>query len=129
MAKKLVYLDDIDGTPIEDGSAGGPIEFSLGEKFYRIDLSEKNTTKLTKALAPFIEKAEEVEPPKPEPVIVPASRNTRRSSAGDGGGGSGMSKEQLQAVREWLRSQGHDVSDRGRIKGELMALYEAAHAK
>jgi hypothetical protein len=44
-----------------------------------------------------------------------------------GGTGSGLDKEQLQAAREWLRAQGHDVSDRGRIKGELMDLYEAAH--
>lgn len=42
--------------------------------------------------------------------------------------GSGMSKEQLIAVREWLRSQGHEVSERGRIKADLLKLWEEAHA-
>lgn len=42
--------------------------------------------------------------------------------------GSGMSKEQLVSVREWLRSQGHEVSDRGRVKADLLKLWEEAHA-
>lgn len=129
MAKKLVYLDDMDGTPIEEGTAGGPIEFSLGETFYRIDLNEKNTAKLQKALAPFIEKAEEVEPPKPEPVTIITPRTTRRSSSGDGGGGSGRTKEELDTIRTWARQNGHEVADRGRIKGEIIAAFDAAQGK
>lgn len=30
-------------------------------------------------------------------------------------------------VREWARSNGHDVSSRGRISAELLEAYRAAH--
>lgn len=42
--------------------------------------------------------------------------------------GTGMSKEQLQNVRQWLRANGEQVSERGRIAGPLMKKYEDAHA-
>ncbi len=31
------------------------------------------------------------------------------------------------AVREWARSTGHQVSDRGRVAAELVEAYRAAH--
>ena len=31
------------------------------------------------------------------------------------------------AVREWARSNGHQVSDRGRVAAELVEAYRAAH--
>jgi Lsr2 len=36
-------------------------------------------------------------------------------------------REDLGAVREWARANGFDVSDRGRIPGEVRDAYEAAH--
>lgn len=126
MARKVVYVDDLDGSEISEED-GGPVEFSLAGKYYRIDLSSKNFVKLEKALAPFVAKAAEAEPPQPEQRATRGGR--RASTGGRGGTGSGLDKEQLQAVRDWLRSQGHEVSDRGRVKAELMALYEAAHQK
>ena len=30
-------------------------------------------------------------------------------------------------IREWARSNGYKVSDRGRISAEVVAAYEAAH--
>lgn len=41
--------------------------------------------------------------------------------------GSGMSKEQLASIREWLRANGHEVSDRGRISSKLLGIWEEAH--
>ena len=36
-------------------------------------------------------------------------------------------REDLGAVREWARENGYEVSDRGRIPGEVRDAYEAAH--
>nr|WP_330359970.1 histone-like nucleoid-structuring protein Lsr2 [Mycobacteroides abscessus] len=37
------------------------------------------------------------------------------------------SKEQLAAIRQWARKNGYEVSDRGRIKAEVVEAFEAAH--
>jgi hypothetical protein len=57
--------------------------------------------------------------------VVKPARGTR---------GKGTAKRQAAAAdddakarRAWLRSEGHDVSDRGRIPSELNTLYDAAH--
>lgn len=56
-------------------------------------------------------------------------RRGRPRAAGDTAAGQKprRDKEQLAAMREWLRGQGHEVSERGRIKAELEELYNAAH--
>lgn len=127
MARKVVYVDDLDGTEIAEGE-GGPVFFGLDDKRYQLDLSAKSRAKLEKALAPFIDKAAEVEE---EPAAPVRTRGTakRAASSSPGRGGSGLSKDELEAARQWLRKQGHEVSDRGRIKGELLELYLSAHKR
>ncbi|HVF14866.1 MAG TPA: Lsr2 family protein [Acidimicrobiales bacterium] len=65
---------------------------------------------------------------------VASARRGRSASAADGGAGARPSpqparrdKEQLGAIREWARANGHKVSDRGRIPGEVEAAFQAAH--
>ncbi|MDQ1131033.1 Lsr2 family protein [Microbacterium sp. SORGH_AS_0888] len=55
MARKVIVklVDDLDGTPIEDGT-GSTVTFAYGKKSYEIDLSDTNAAKLEDALAPFI---------------------------------------------------------------------------
>lgn len=125
MAKRTVLFDDITGKEIPEGE-GGTIRFSLQDEYYEVDLSKESFTKLEKALKPFLDVAMSVDAPHQAPPM-PRTVGARKATAS--GRGSGMSKDQLDAVRTWLRSQGHDVSDRGRIKGDLMALYEEAHKK
>lgn len=48
----------------------------------------------------------------------PQQRATRRSKR------TGVT---AGAVREWARSNGHQVSDRGRVATELVEAYRAAH--
>ena len=43
------------------------------------------------------------------------------------GGSSASGKRDLGDVREWARSNGHKVSDRGRISAEVQAAYDKAH--
>lgn len=122
MAKKILLVDDLDGSEIEESDGGGPIKFSLGDDFYQMDLGSKSLAKLTKALQPFIEKASKVEAPPPEPSR-PAARKRGTAPAT---GGSGLTREELDAVRTWARANGHEVAARGRIKAEIIAAWEAA---
>jgi hypothetical protein len=65
---------------------------------------------------------------------VGAARRARTESAADGGAGVKPSprparrdKEQVGAIRDWARANGHKVSDRGRIPGDVEAAFHAAH--
>lgn len=121
MARRTVFVDDITGKEIEDGK-GGPVTFSIRGEYFELDLGEDSQAKLDKALAPFIDKAQKV--PAPHAAVPARSAPAPRRS---GGQPARTDKEQLQAMREWLRGQGHDVSDRGRIAGNLQELYNQAH--
>lgn len=114
MAERIIrqLIDDIDGSDIPDG-AGERVEFSLRGSSYQIDLSVANVAKLEKALKPYVDAASKVRGAR--------TRRTKLSTNGK------ASKEQLTAVREWARANGHAVSDRGRIKAEVFEAFEAAH--
>lgn len=115
MAERIVrqLIDDIDGTEIRGGGGEG-IEFSFRGVDYHIDLSAANAAKLDKALKPYIDAAAKVR----------GSGKARRSKATVTGR---TSSERLAAIREWARKNGHEVSDRGRIKAEIVEAFEAAH--
>lgn len=54
---------------------------------------------------------------------VPASgRPSRTASAAPR-----VNREQMRAIREWAKSQGLQVSDRGRISQEIQDKFNAAH--
>jgi hypothetical protein len=104
MAQKVqvLLLDDIDG-----GDADETVQFSLDGNAYEIDLSNKNAAKLRDALAPY----------------VGSARRSRRGRRGGAGGGA-RGRNDTTAVRDWARSQGLKVSDRGRIPADIMAKYD-----
>lgn len=114
-------IDAIDGTDITDGG-GGPIEFSIRGIEYKIDLTAANAAKLDKLLKPYVDAAATVGGPR-------RGRATRsRAATKPTRNGSGpTSREQLGAIREWARKNGHKVSDRGRIKAEIVEAFAAAH--
>jgi hypothetical protein len=41
--------------------------------------------------------------------------------------GTGPVRRDTKHIREWLRSEGVEISDRGRIPTDLMKRYNAAH--
>ena len=55
----------------------------------------------------------------------PAAHGTNRPSKKSSG--SGRSMEELQAIRDWAKSNGHDVSPRGRIAAPVLAAFDEAH--
>ncbi len=104
MAQKvnIVLVDDIDGSEAEE-----TVSFALDSSTYEIDLNADNAQKLRDALAPFIGHARRA-----------SSRGRRgRAAAGPTPG----------EIREWARSQGMEVSDRGRVSEEVRSAYNAAH--
>lgn len=101
----IVLEDDIDG-----GDATETLLFGLDGVNYEIDLSDKNATKLRDSMAKYIASARRTSGPR-------TRRATRRSSSGP----------TTAQVREWARSHGYDVSDRGRISAEIRAAYESAN--
>ncbi|MDG4668643.1 Lsr2 family protein [Mycobacterium sp. 236(2023)] len=115
MAEVIIrqLVDDIDGSEILDGG-GERVSFSLRGVDYQIDLSKANVTKLEKAFKPYIAAAEK----------LGTSRQARRPKAK---GNGRVPSEQLAAIRDWARQNGYEVSDRGRIKGEIVEAFETAH--
>ena len=114
MAKQVITVltDDLDG-----GDAARIVQFGLDGVNYTIDLSEKNAGKLRKALDPYLEKA------------VRVGRGTtagRIPSRGAAAQPSRSSRDQNQAIREWAKKNGHEVSDRGRIPSGVVEAFHAA---
>ena len=113
MAKQIVTVltDDLDGS-----GADRTVEFGLDGVNYTIDLSDKNAGKLRKLLDPYLEKAVRVG------RATATGRIASRSVAAQPGRSS---RDQNQAIREWAKKNGHEVSDRGRIP---TGVVEAFHA-
>lgn len=41
--------------------------------------------------------------------------------------GEARTKEQSQAIRQWAKANGHELSDRGRIPAHVIEEFEKAH--
>ena len=105
MAQKvhITLEDDLDG-----GEAAETVAFGLDGRSYEIDLNAKNAKGLRDALAKYV-------------------------AAGRRAGGRSGAKRRTQVgtsareIRDWARSNGHKVPDRGRIPGDVREAFEAAH--
>jgi hypothetical protein len=107
---RTILVDDIEGTEITDG--GQTITFAYRGAQYQIDLNEENAAKFDEAMAFYIQHA---------------SRVGGRRQSGSGGNGKGRDKPDLNAIRQWARENGHQVSSRGRIPQAVQDAYAAAH--
>lgn len=103
----IVLEDDIDGAKADE-----TVTFGLDGVNYEIDLSAANAAKLRDDLASWVGHARRVR----------GATGGRRSGRGSG------PKEDLNAIREWGRSNGHKVSDRGRVSAEVREAYAKAHS-
>ncbi len=117
MAQKVLVqlIDDLDGTPAEDGQT---VSFALDGVTYEIDLKPKNADKLRSALADFVAAARKTGGGRAKRR---AATTTRQVVA------EARTKEQTKAIREWARSNGHELADRGRIPASVIEAFEAAH--
>lgn len=123
MAKKtqtiVTIIDDFDDKVIDDGLAD-TIDFTWEGAHYTIDLRPTNAEKFRKDMEKWLAAATKVTGRRGRP------RGTGSASSRPGTG-SGRSKEELANIREWLKANGHEVNERGRIKSELLDLYDEAH--
>lgn len=110
MAKQttVTVTDDLDGS-----ANAKEVTFSLNGESYTMDLSAKNRAALEKALKPYIAKA--------------TKQGRRRLASSSRKTTARASRTDLAAVREWAKSNGHQVSDRGRISATVQEAYDAAH--
>ena len=118
MVKKVTVtlVDDLDNVP-----ASETVVFGMDGSWFEIDLSESNADLLRKQMGQW---------------MVHARRVTRRQRMGSAGGSrDGASSPRTRgaadrarsaAIRDWARSQGFDISARGRISSEVVRAYENA---
>lgn len=108
MAQKvLIHLeDDIDGS-----EASETITFGLDGKTYEIDLNNKNADKLRTSLQKFVE----------------AGRLRRGPATGRGGVKRTTLGPSAREVRDWARTNGYVVPDRGRIPGDVREAFDQVH--
>ena len=155
MAKKVIIVDDIDGT---DGDGIVTQRFSLGSDFYEIDLCPQNLLMLRAALEPFVSAGRRVRSGnrhKPEPApreqdnseldfprLQPLAaapreqghseldfpREQRLAAAPPQQGHSELDfpREQRLAIRKWARDNGYDVGERGRFSRDVLEAYREA---
>jgi hypothetical protein len=67
-------------------------------------------------LGPYIEKSRRVQ----RQVAPTSRRGDRRRSSGSG-------RDDIPQIRAWAQSQGMDVSERGRVKKDIIDAYDQAH--
>lgn len=118
MAQKtsVAYFSDLSDVEITDNDQP-TVSFGWDGNEYTIDLTSQEAEKFHKAIEPYLNAATKVSGGR--------SRSTaKRSTAANS---SGRSSEDLTAIREWAKANGHEVADRGRIKKEILEAYDAAH--
>lgn len=109
MAQKTVVelVDDLDG-----GRADETVAFALDGEEFVIDLSHDNAMRLRDTLAEY---------------VGHARRTGRKQNSSGAGGRSAQARFDPQAVREWARSQGETVAERGRLSQAVLTRFQEAH--
>jgi len=107
----LELVDDLDG-----GKADETVTFALDGVEFEIDLSADHAEQLRDTLAEFVGHARRIGGRKQRSTGVQAKSN-----------GNGNGKPDTQAVREWARSQGETVAERGRVPQALLTRFQEAH--
>ncbi|MBK5307229.1 MAG: Lsr2 family protein [Frankiaceae bacterium] len=102
---------------LHDGDVEGAetITFGLDGSSYEIDVCQAHAAELRDAYAPFVGAARR--------AGRTASGGQRRAARAGRGGGD----RRVAEIREWARSNGHKVSERGRIAATVQQAYDAAH--
>jgi len=108
---RVILTDDIDGS-----EATQTITFAYQSVTYEIDLNDDHALALQESFADWISSARR---------MTGTARRTGspsvRARATPASGATGSE------VRQWLRDNGHTVSERGRISATLQQIYDAAH--
>jgi hypothetical protein len=115
LAQRVItqLISDLSGDEVVDGE-GETVEFSYRGTSYTIDLTAKEAAGFDKVVAMYIEHATEV-------------GGARKRTAAAAPSGAGRTKGELQNIRAWARENGYEISERGRIRAEIIDAYHAAN--
>jgi hypothetical protein len=116
----VVVVDDLDGQSLPEDNRQ-TVRWGLDGQTYELDLSDEHAAELRSALQRYIVAGRRV------------GRESRARLAGGGTrprppAGAGQRRD-TAAIREWARSHGHQISDRGRIPADVLEAYAAAHQR
>jgi hypothetical protein len=106
MAQKVhtLYVDDLDGSDAE-----GTVRFGLDGTHYEIDLNAAHATELRGALAPYVEAGRKV-----------------RGRAGRNRGKAGAKGINSNEIRDWAKTNGLEIKNRGRVPADVVAKFLTA---
>jgi hypothetical protein len=131
MGVKTVQFDDLTKQDHTDEDPVLTRRISLDGEHFEIDLLETNYAQLLANLEQFLQAARKVN--------ATAGRATPGKPGAHGKAGTGVratarvDREQNAAIREWARSRGYGINERGRIPVPVLEAYhlggEAADAK
>ncbi|WP_336923846.1 histone-like nucleoid-structuring protein Lsr2 [Aquipuribacter sp. SD81] len=105
----VVLVDDLDGSPAEE-----TVTFGLDGITYEIDLNAENAARLRDGFAEWVGHGRRVAGARRRGA---RTTPTKRTSVGSDNA----------TIREWARSNGYEVSERGRIKAEVVEAFNAAN--
>lgn len=105
----LELVDDLDG-----GEADETVTFALDGVDFVIDLSTDNASRLRDTLAEYVGHARRTGGRKQRGMVAAAPSSSN-------------GKPDTHAVREWARSQGETVAERGRVPQALVIRFQEAH--
>jgi Lsr2 len=104
-------IDDIDGTQADE-----TLSFGLDGVSYEIDLSAKHADRLRTDLEKFLHAARRMGRNQAASLPVRSRRPGQPAKA---------DRAQNQAIREWAKRKGIELSDRGRIPRNIIEQFEA----
>lgn len=109
MAQKVqtLFVDDLDGSDAE-----GTVRFGLDGLHYEIDLSTAHAKELRGVLARYIEAGRKASG---SARRVPGSRAKATAN--------GLNTNE---IRDWAKTNGLEVKDRGRVPADVIAKFRAA---
>ena len=113
-------VDDLDGSV-----AAETVAFALDGANYEIDLTDKNAKKLRDSLASFVDHGRRIDGGRR--VSAPRGAKAKPARATKSASRTAPDREQTAAIREWARTAGLEVSERGRLSAAVLDAFEAAH--
>ncbi|MEX2292092.1 MAG: Lsr2 family protein [Mycobacteriales bacterium] len=97
------------------------LAFGLDGSSYELDACAEHAGEMRDAFARYVGSARRAG----RSAVGSGARRSSRGSSRPAA--SGSDRERVQAIREWARQNGHQVSERGRLSSALIAAYDAAH--
>src|SRR5687768_5593092 len=113
MAQKvhIELVDDLDGS-----TAAETVAFALDGTTYEIDLNKRNAKALRKSLETYLDAARRVS----------GKRQPKRTNGKAVAKGKVDLGPSTREIRDWARTNGFEVADRGQIPGEAREAFASA---